>query len=235
MTLSVSRRRFLNSLGQAGAALATGSWLSRIGYAAAAGPTRAVINQARYKSDLDRRLFGSFLEHLGRAVYTGVYDPKSPLADKQGFRTDVIAQVKGLGVPLMRYPGGNFVSGYNWLDGVGPKAQRPTVLERAWNSLEPNQFGTNEFIDWCRLVKTDPLLGFNLGTSTPEMAALTSSTATSRAAPNGAHCGNRTATRSRTTSANGAWATRWMARGRWAICRRGTMDGRHAMQRTRFA
>jgi alpha-N-arabinofuranosidase len=170
MSLDVSRRRFLHSLGQAGAALATGSWLSRIGYAAAAGPARAVINQARYKSDLDRRLFGAFLEHLGRAVYTGVYDPKSKLADKQGFRTDVIAQVKGMGVPMMRYPGGNFVSGYNWLDGVGPKAQRPTVLERAWNSLEPNQFGTNEFIDWCRLVNTDPLLGFNLGTGTPEMA-----------------------------------------------------------------
>jgi alpha-N-arabinofuranosidase len=170
MSLEVSRRRFLSTLGQSGAALATGSWLSRIGYAAAAGPARAVINQARYKADLDRRLFGSFLEHLGRAVYTGVYDPKSPLADKQGFRTDVITQVKGLNVPVMRYPGGNFVSGYNWLDGVGPKDKRPTVLERAWNSLEPNQFGTNEFIDWCRLVNTDPLLGFNLGTATPEMA-----------------------------------------------------------------
>jgi alpha-N-arabinofuranosidase len=70
----------------------------------------------------------------------------------------------------MRYPGGNFVSGYNWLDGVGPKKQRPTVLERAWNSLETNQFGTNEFIDWCKLVSTEPLLAFNLGTGTPEMA-----------------------------------------------------------------
>ena len=70
----------------------------------------------------------------------------------------------------MRYPGGNFVSGYNWLDGVGPKKQRPTVLERAWNSLETNQFGTNEFIEWCKLVATEPLLAFNLGTGTPEMA-----------------------------------------------------------------
>ena len=70
----------------------------------------------------------------------------------------------------MRYPGGNFVSGYNWLDGVGPKKQRPAVLERAWNSLETNQFGTNEFIDWCKLVGTEPLLAFNLGTGTPEMA-----------------------------------------------------------------
>jgi alpha-N-arabinofuranosidase len=75
-----------------------------------------------------------------------------------------------MGVPIMRYPGGNFVSGYNWLDGVGPKDKRPTVLERAWNSLETNQFGTNEFIDWCRLVGTEPLLGFNLGTGNPEQA-----------------------------------------------------------------
>ena len=82
----------------------------------------------------------------------------------------MIAEVKGLGVPIMRYPGGNFVSGYNWLDGVGPKDKRPTVLERAWNSLETNQFGTNEFIEWCRLVGTEPLLGFNLGTGTPEQA-----------------------------------------------------------------
>ena len=99
-----------------------------------------------------------------------MYDPGSPRADANGFHTDVIAEVKGMGVPVMRYPGGNFVSGYNWLDGVGPKKQRPTVLERAWNSLEPNQFGTNEFIDWCKLVSTEPLLAFNLGTGTPEMA-----------------------------------------------------------------
>jgi alpha-N-arabinofuranosidase len=78
--------------------------------------------------------------------------------------------VKGLAVPIMRYPGGNFVSGYNWLDGVGPKDKRPTVLERAWNSLETNQFGTNEFVEWCRLVNTEPLFGFNLGTGTPEQA-----------------------------------------------------------------
>jgi alpha-N-arabinofuranosidase len=165
-----ARREFLRTLGKSGAALAAGSWLQAIGYTAAAGPARVVINQARVRSELDRRLLGAFLEHLGRAVYTGVYEPDSPLADKNGFRTDVIAQIKGLGVPIMRYPGGNFVSGYNWLDGVGPRNARPTVLERAWNSLETNQFGTNEFIAWCRLVGSEPLLAFNLGTSTPEMA-----------------------------------------------------------------
>ncbi len=172
MSLILDRREFLADLGRYGAALAAGSWLSHIGYAATTGksPARVVINAARYRSELDRRLFGSFLEHLGRAVYTGVYEPGSKLADKDGFRTDVAAEVRGLGVPIMRYPGGNFVSGYNWLDGVGPKNQRPTVLERAWNSLETNQFGTNEFIAWCRLVGTEPLLGFNLGTGTPETA-----------------------------------------------------------------
>jgi alpha-N-arabinofuranosidase len=171
MSPRITRRTFLTGLGAAGAALAADSWLGRLGYAAAPnGPARAVINQGWYRSDLDRRLFGSFLEHLGRAVYTGVYEPGSPLADAQGFRTDVIAQIKELGVPIMRYPGGNFVSGYNWLDGVGPKKERPTVLERAWNSMETNQFGTNEFVTWCRLVGTEPMLAVNLGTGTPEHA-----------------------------------------------------------------
>ena len=170
MRSSLSRRRFLEGLGKSGAALAAGSWLSSIGHAAASGPARVVINQGHYRAELDRRLLGAFLEHLGRSIYTGVYEPGSPLADENGFRTDVISQVKGLGVPIMRYPGGNFVSGYNWLDGVGPKDKRPTVLERAWNSLETNQFGTNEFMDWCKLVGTEPLLGFNFGTGTAEMA-----------------------------------------------------------------
>jgi alpha-N-arabinofuranosidase len=170
MSSGLDRRAFLAALGGSGAALATGSWLSAIGdVQTTRGPARAVVTQSRDR-ELDRRLLGAFLEHLGRAIYTGVYEPDSPLADRSGFRTDVIAQVKGLGVPIMRYPGGNFVSGYNWLDGVGPKKQRPAVLERAWNSLETNQFGTNEFIEWCRQVGTEPLLAFNLGTGSPEMA-----------------------------------------------------------------
>ncbi|HJY34033.1 MAG TPA: hypothetical protein VJ260_04230, partial [Vicinamibacterales bacterium] len=170
MRSSLSRRRFLEGLGKSGAALAAGSWLGNIGHAAASGPARVVINQGRYRAELDRRLLGAFLEHLGRSIYTGIYEPDSPLADKNGFRTDVISQVKGLGVPIMRYPGGNFVSGYNWLDGVGPKDKRPTVLDRAWNSIETNQFGTNDFMDWCKLVGTEPLLGMNFGTGSAEMA-----------------------------------------------------------------
>jgi alpha-N-arabinofuranosidase len=164
------RRAFLSLLGRSSAALAATSWLDGFGFAQTRGPARAFLQRDRYRSDLDRRLLGAFLEHLGRAIYTGVYEPGSPLSDAKGFRKDVAAEVKALAVPVMRYPGGNFVSGYNWLDGVGPKDRRPTVLERAWNSLETNQFGTNEFVEWCKLVGTEPLFGFNLGTGTPEQA-----------------------------------------------------------------
>jgi alpha-L-arabinofuranosidase len=165
------RRKFLASLGRTGAFLASASWLGAIGYAQASrGPARAFVRRSPGRGDFDRRVFGSFLEHLGRAVYTGVYQPGSALADAKGFRTDVAREIKELGVPIVRYPGGNFISGYNWLDGVGPKNQRPTVLERAWNSIETNQFGTNDFIDWCGLVGSEPLLGMNFGTGSVEMA-----------------------------------------------------------------
>ena len=197
---------------------------------AAHGPARGIVNQAIVRSDLDRRLLGSFLEHLGRAVYTGVYEPGSKLADAKGFRTDV-AELEGLNVPIMRYPGGNFVSGYNWLDGVGPKEKRPTVLERAWNSLETNQFGTNEFIEWCRLVNTEPLLGFNLGTGTPETAVAYVEYCNVDKARNGATCGGSMATSSRTTCATGAWATKWTAPGKWA--RSGPRYGRKARDTAR--
>ncbi|HET7608623.1 MAG TPA: twin-arginine translocation signal domain-containing protein, partial [Gammaproteobacteria bacterium] len=149
MSRAIDRRRFLARLGSAGALLAGGSWLPGFGYAQARGPARAVIDQRHVRADLDRRVLGAFLEHLGRAVYGGVYDPDNSLSDSRGFRRDVMDEIRQMGVPIIRYPGGNFVSGYNWQDGVGPKSERPTVLERAWNSLEPNQFGTNEFIDWC--------------------------------------------------------------------------------------
>ncbi len=112
---------------------------------------------------VDNRLFGSFIEHLGRAVYTGIYEPGHPKADEKGFRKDVIDLVKELNVSIVRYPGGNFVSGYNWEDGVGPKEKRPKKLELAWRSLEPNEFGTNEFIEWCKLVNTEPMMSINLG------------------------------------------------------------------------
>jgi alpha-L-arabinofuranosidase len=165
-----TRRQFIARSASAGAAMLGGSWLASFGFAESKGPAKTVVNASRSRADLDRRLLGSFLEHLGRAVYTGVYEPGSKLADERGFRKDVIAEVKELGVPIIRYPGGNFVSGYHWQDGVGPKDKRPIVLERAWNSKETNQFGTNEFIEWCRLVGSEPLLGFNLGTGSVEQA-----------------------------------------------------------------
>ena len=113
---------------------------------------------------IDKRLYGSFIEHLGRAVYGGIYEPDHPLADEDGFRTDVIELVRGLNVPVVRYPGGNFVSGYNWEDGVGPVEKRPQRLDLAWGTTEPNTFGTNEFMKWCRKAGTDCMMAVNLGT-----------------------------------------------------------------------
>jgi alpha-N-arabinofuranosidase len=115
-------------------------------------------------SDIDRRLFGAFVEHMGRCVYTGIYEPGHPTADDKGFRQDVADLTKELGVSIVRYPGGNFLSGYNWEDGVGPKTERPRRLDLAWFSTETNAFGTNEFIDWCRKIDVEPMFGVNLGT-----------------------------------------------------------------------
>ena len=112
----------------------------------------------------DPRLFGAFVEHLGRCVYGGIFEPGHPTADANGFRQDVLELVRELGPTIIRYPGGNFVSGYNWEDGVGPVEQRPRRLELAWLSTETNQFGTNEFIDWCRVAAVEPMLAVNLGT-----------------------------------------------------------------------
>lgn len=112
----------------------------------------------------DDRLYGSFIEHLGRAVYGGVYEPDHPTADKNGFRGDVLDMVKKLDVPIIRYPGGNFVSGYNWEDGTGDKTLRPKRMELAWQSVETNQVGIDEFQQWCRLANSDIMMAVNLGT-----------------------------------------------------------------------
>lgn len=170
-----SRRQFLQQASTAAVALSVHSMFGRLCSAQAANTvdstTRIYIDSRRTISALDRNLFGSFLEQLGRAIYEGIYDPGSKLSDSNGFRKDVLQEIKTLGVPIIRYPGGNFVSGYNWLDGVGPKQDRPHVLDKAWNSLNSNQFGTNEYMAWCRAVGTLPLMGLNLGTGTPEQAA----------------------------------------------------------------
>jgi alpha-L-arabinofuranosidase len=114
--------------------------------------------------EIDPRLFGSFVEHMGRCVYEGIFEPGHPRADDRGFRADVAELVRELGVPVLRYPGGNFVSGYRWEDGTGRVDRRPTQLDLAWRSLEPNQVGVDEFVPWCRAVGSEPMMAVNLGT-----------------------------------------------------------------------
>jgi len=114
-------------------------------------------------ADIDDRLYSAFLEHLGRAIYGGIYEPGHATADEHGFRKDVIELVRELNAPYTRYPGGNFVSAYNWEDGVGPRSERPVRLDLAWRTRESNQIGVNEFVDWCKKANTKPMLAVNLG------------------------------------------------------------------------
>jgi alpha-L-arabinofuranosidase len=134
---------------------------------------RVILDRDYEIASIDPRLYGGFAEHLGRHIYEGIYEPTHPTADGYGFRQDVVELVRELGMPVMRYPGGNFVSGYRWEDGVGPRDKRhlrPARLDLAWNSTEPNEFGTNDFVDWCRQVSSAPMLAVNLGTRGPESA-----------------------------------------------------------------
>ena len=119
---------------------------------------------------IDKRIYGSFIEHLGRAVYGGIYEPGHPLADELGFRTDVIDAVKKLGVPLVRYPGGNFVSGFHWEDSVGPVEKRPKRLDLAWSTTETNEVGLHEFARWAGKAGCELMYAINLGTRGPEQA-----------------------------------------------------------------
>ena len=119
---------------------------------------------------IDPRIYGSFIEHLGRAVYGGIYEPGHPTADKNGFRMDVIEKVRELGIPVVRYPGGNFVSGFNWEDSVGPRDQRPKRLDLAWLTTETNEVGLHEFYDWAKKANTEVMYAVNLGTRGPDEA-----------------------------------------------------------------
>jgi alpha-N-arabinofuranosidase len=138
-----------------------------------AQPAPANQTTARIKIDTDRTigqvdplLFGNFAEHLGRMIYGGIYEEGSSLSDAQGFRTDVMAAVKDLNVSILRWPGGNFASGYNWKDGIGPKDQRPARIELAWNDIESNRFGTDEFLAYAARIGTEPYICLNLGLGT---------------------------------------------------------------------
>jgi len=132
--------------------------------------TRIKLHTAFQVGEVDERIFSGFLEHMGRAVYEGVYEPGSTHADEHGFRRDVLAALQRLQMPLVRYPGGNFASGYHWMDGVGPKEDRPTTRELAWQSIEPNTVGTDEFMQLSGKLDWTPMLAVNLGTGTPDEA-----------------------------------------------------------------
>lgn len=126
--------------------------------------TKIICNKEFVIGKIDPRLYGSFLEHMGRVIYTGIYEPNHKSADEDGFRKDVLEQVKKMHVTAVRYPGGNFVSAYHWEDGVGPKEKRPRKLELAWKAIETNEFGTNEFMKWAKKADVQPIFTVNLGT-----------------------------------------------------------------------
>jgi alpha-N-arabinofuranosidase len=129
------------------------------------------IDTDRAVGEVSPLLFGGFAEHMGRCVYQGIYDPQSPHADERGYRQDVLATLKQLGISVLRYPGGNFVSNYHWRDGIGPREQRPRRRELAWQQIETNQFGTDEFLDYCARLNCVPMLGLNFGTGSIRDAA----------------------------------------------------------------
>ncbi len=144
-----------------------------------------------------RRTFGSFVEHLGRCVYTGIYEPGHPTADPDGFRQDVLALTRELGVSMVRYPGGNFVSGYRWEDGVGPhRIKRPDL---AWHTIETNRFGTDEFLRWCGRAGVEPMMAVNLAPGAWPRPSTCSNTRTTRAARTSPTCALPTGGPSRTT------------------------------------
>jgi alpha-N-arabinofuranosidase len=132
--------------------------------------TRIAIDLLRRLGTVDPRIFGQFIEHLGRCIYGGIYDEGSPRSDARGFRLDVLDAARPLRFPVLRWPGGNFVSGYHWLDGVGPKDTRPRRSELAWYAEESNRFGTNEFIEYCREMGTEPIICVNMGSGTMDEA-----------------------------------------------------------------
>ena len=125
---------------------------------------KITINKSDIIGDIDPRIYGSFIEHLGRAVYGGIYEPSHESADDMGFRKDVLELVKTLKVPVIRYPGGNFVSGYNWEDGTGDRSKRPRKLDLAWNSIETNEVGVDEFQEWVKRADAEIMMTVNLGT-----------------------------------------------------------------------
>lgn len=125
---------------------------------------RVKIDTERVIGEIDPKIYGNFTEHLGRCIEGGIFEENSPLSDANGFRKDVLKAVEDLHVSLLRWPGGNFSSNYNWRDGIGPRDQRPARLEMAWGTVEDNRFGTHEFLQYCETIRTEPYLCANFGT-----------------------------------------------------------------------
>ena len=176
-TSGYSRREFVRKMGVAGLSLAAARVVAGRTLRAAFAQTAAEPLTAKIKIDLERRLgtidpnlFGNFIEHLGRCIYGGVYDEGSKLADGEGFRQDVLEAARKLHVTQLRWPGGNFVSGYHWQDGVGPKDTRPARYDLAWFQRESNRFGTDEFVSYCRKLGAEPYLCVNVGNGTLDEA-----------------------------------------------------------------
>jgi len=152
----LSRRAFSMTLAAAAPAILTAAPNSR--------EARIKIDTERVIGAIDKKIYGNFTEHLGRCIEGGIFEENSPLSDQDGFRKDVLKAVADLHVTLLRWPGGNFSSNYNWRDGIGPRNSRPTRLEMAWHSLEDNRFGTHEFMRYCEVTGCEPYLCANLGT-----------------------------------------------------------------------
>jgi alpha-N-arabinofuranosidase len=154
--MTISRRGVLAASAAAPVILKTGS--------ARAATASIQLHSRRHRGAIDKNIFGNFIEHLGRCITGGIFDEGSSLSDKNGFRKDVMGAVKDMNVPMLRWPGGNFSSNYNWRDGIGPRNQRPPRLEMAWGTVEDNRFGTHEFMDYVEQIGAEPYICMNLGT-----------------------------------------------------------------------
>lgn len=135
-------------------------------YAGSPQKGKIKVDLERTIGEIDPKIYGNFVEHLGRCIYGGVFDFGSPLADADGVRSDVLKASRDLKVSILRWPGGNFVSGYHWMDGIGDPDGRPRRIDLAWGAVESNRVGTDEFLRYCRKLGAEPYICVNMGTGT---------------------------------------------------------------------
>ncbi|MEM4849049.1 MAG: alpha-N-arabinofuranosidase, partial [Ignisphaera sp.] len=130
--------------------------------------THVYVDTSAVVAPLDKRVYGQFIEHLGRCIYGGIWvGEKSSIPNIKGYRLDVLEAVKAIKPPIVRWPGGNFVSQYHWMDGIGPRENRPRKFDLAWGLVEPNEFGTDEYMEWIKLIGAEPFIVVNAGNGTP--------------------------------------------------------------------